>query len=109
MNALVVTLLLSHLLIAATSVPMILERVPPNRTYGFRTPATLGDERVWYAANAASGRWLLAATLISAAFAVAYLSHDRGALAPVVPLAFMTFAFLSAVAASFVSLRRILR
>lgn len=37
--------------LAALHVPMLRGRVPPNRTYGLRTPATLGDERVWYAAN----------------------------------------------------------
>ena len=46
------------LLIVGASVPMILRRARPNRWYGFRTPKTLGDERVWYEANAYSGRLL---------------------------------------------------
>ncbi|MBI2407755.1 MAG: SdpI family protein [Gemmatimonadetes bacterium] len=45
------------LLIAGAAVPLILRRIKPNRWYGFRTDKTLGDERVWYEANAYSG-WL---------------------------------------------------
>lgn len=47
------------LLIVGLSVPMILRCVTPDPWYGFRTPKTLADEGVWYAANAYSGRLLL--------------------------------------------------
>ncbi|MGH9903711.1 MAG: SdpI family protein [Pyrinomonadaceae bacterium] len=43
------------------SIPLILERVPPNRFYGFRTAKTLSDPKVWYAANRASGHDLFVA------------------------------------------------
>jgi uncharacterized membrane protein len=43
-------------LISGMSVPLILRRVKPNRWYGFRTPRTLSDDRMWYEANAYSGR-----------------------------------------------------
>ena len=46
------------LLIVGASVPLILRRAKPNRWYGFRTSKTLADERVWYEANAYSGRLL---------------------------------------------------
>ena len=36
--------------------PMQRGEIPPNRTVGLRTAATLADPAVWYAANAASGR-----------------------------------------------------
>lgn len=41
------------------ALPLIACRVKPNGWYGFRTPKTLKDERVWYAANAYVGRLLL--------------------------------------------------
>ncbi|MGE0702615.1 MAG: SdpI family protein [Vicinamibacterales bacterium] len=41
------------------SIPLILRWVPPNRFYGFRTPATLRSVSVWYDANALNGRHLL--------------------------------------------------
>jgi uncharacterized membrane protein len=40
------------------TIPLIFRWVPPNRFYGFRTPATLSDTSVWYDANALSGRHL---------------------------------------------------
>ena len=43
------------LLFVILGLPMALRRVPRNRFYGFRTPATLADDRVWYPANARSG------------------------------------------------------
>ena len=44
------------LLFIALAVPLMLRRVRPNGLYGLRVPATFQDERVWYDANAASGR-----------------------------------------------------
>ena len=43
------------LLLAGLSIPLIRRRVKPNRFYGFRTPQTLSDERIWYDANAYAG------------------------------------------------------
>ncbi len=40
------------------SVPLIFRRVPRNRFYGLRIPATCGNESVWYEANALHGRHL---------------------------------------------------
>ena len=39
------------LLLAALSVPMLLDKVPPNPWYGFRVPSTLADETLWYKIN----------------------------------------------------------
>ena len=47
------------LLMIGLSIPMIRRRVKPNYLYGFRTPKTLSDERIWYEANAYCGRLLL--------------------------------------------------
>src|ERR1051325_911124 len=46
------------------SVPMITERVPPNRWYGFRTPRTQSDPKVWYPANRIAGQYLAFAGLL---------------------------------------------
>jgi len=46
------------LLLVALSVPLILRRVKPNYFYGFRTPKTMSNERIWYDANAYAGRAL---------------------------------------------------
>ena len=36
--------------------PLIRREVGPNGLYGFRVPATLADETLWYAVNAHAGR-----------------------------------------------------
>src|SRR4051812_7168381 len=47
---------LSGLLIAALSVPLMRRKIPPNSSYGFRVRRTLDDPKVWYDANAFTGR-----------------------------------------------------
>ena len=54
-----VLLLLSAVLLILLAVPLWMRMVPPNRFYGVRTRATLGDEQRWYAVNARSGFDLL--------------------------------------------------
>jgi len=46
---------LTGLLFVGLSVPLIQKRVPPNRFYGFRTPKTLSDPKIWYEVNHISG------------------------------------------------------
>jgi uncharacterized membrane protein len=54
------------LLFVGLSIPLIKQRVPPNRFYGFRTPKTLSDSKIWYEANRISGHDLfLAGALIT--------------------------------------------
>ena len=53
-------------IVAAVSVPLIFGLIPPNRFYGVRTPRSLRDRDLWYAANAFGGWALLAAAVIGA-------------------------------------------
>ena len=59
------------LLVLALSIPLVLDKVPPNRAYGFRTPKTLSSQGVWYPANRAAGWFMLAAGVISICFNLA--------------------------------------
>jgi len=52
------------------SIPGILEKVPPNRWYGFRVAKTFSDERIWYAANRVMGIDMLIAGLLIVAGAI---------------------------------------
>ena len=52
-------LLLTAVLLIVFAVPLWMRMVPPNRFYGVRTRATLGDRERWYAVNATSGFDLL--------------------------------------------------
>ena len=54
----IVLFLVSGLLFVGISIPMIQRKVKPNPWYGFRTPKTLSNEKIWYAANEYCGRLL---------------------------------------------------
>lgn len=66
------------LLFCALAIPLMLRRVPPNGLYGLRVPATFADERVWYEANARSGRdiFVLGLAQIALALALPFLVPD---------------------------------
>jgi uncharacterized membrane protein len=61
MNDLVLDIVFAanSLLLIGLAIPLMQRRVRPNRLYGFRTPTTLGDERIWYEVNAITGADLL--------------------------------------------------
>ena len=61
------------LLFVGISIPLILERVPPNRYYGFRTKKTLSDSKIWYEANRLSAHDLLIAGVIITASSLVML------------------------------------
>ncbi len=58
------------LLSIVTGLPLARRRVPPNRWYGIRLPATFADEYVWYETNAAGGRDLMVLGIIVVGVAV---------------------------------------
>lgn len=58
------------LLFIGISIPLILEKVPPNRWYGLRVAKTFASERIWYAANRVAGYDLLWAGVAIAIAAV---------------------------------------
>ncbi|RYE52717.1 MAG: SdpI family protein [Sphingobacteriales bacterium] len=36
--------------------PLVFNKIPPNKFYGLRTEATLADEKLWFAKNHRAGR-----------------------------------------------------
>lgn len=56
--------ILAGMAFIAISIPLILEKVPPNRWYGFRVKKTLSDEKIWYVANRIAGYDLLIAGVV---------------------------------------------
>jgi uncharacterized membrane protein len=59
------------LILIALAWPLSARRVPPNRWYGLRVPATFADESVWYDANASAGRDMIGLGTLVVAVAVA--------------------------------------
>lgn len=62
------------------SIPLILRKIPRNKLYGYRTPATLGDDKIWYEANAYFSWRFLVASVLSAC--VALVLYDWRGLSP---------------------------
>lgn len=96
------------LLFTGLSIPLILGRVPPNASYGFRTAATLADPALWYRANAVSG-WceLIAACFSLLGYGLLFRYRARLSLAAITALGLLWFIgpVLVALAASWLWLR----
>ena len=92
-------------IIAVASVPLMLNAVPPNGVYGFRTRQTLAHRELWFRANRFAGWALFIASGLSAAvfaFHPEYASGRSiaGFVVFIVPL-------VAALGASFAYVRRI--
>jgi hypothetical protein len=61
MSSLNLVTVIAPLAIIALAIPLILEKVPRNRYYGFRTPFTMSSDPIWYRANKIAGITLVAA------------------------------------------------
>jgi len=66
-----ITMLACAAVFALVALPLALRRVGRNRIYGFRTTHTLSDDAVWFEVNAAFGKALLVASVVTAVFEVA--------------------------------------
>ena len=76
----IITYLLVGLIFIGIAIPLVQNKIKPNSIYGFRTRKTLSDPKIWYAANAYGGRWMLAVGVI---FVV---SASGFALVPLIPI-----------------------
>jgi uncharacterized membrane protein len=81
--------------VVVLGVPLWIAMIPPNRVYGLRTPATLDNESLWYAANRTTGRDIVCAGAIAFLFSVWLPDKGIGGLAYVL-LMLATFALCGA-------------
>jgi uncharacterized membrane protein len=59
------------LVMVVLSIPLILEKIPRNHIYGFRTKKTLSNDTIWYPANKIAGwDFLLAGIAILVLFSL---------------------------------------
>ena len=69
-------------------IPLLLEIVPPNPWYGFKTASALANEEIWYPVNRLTGYWLLIMGFACSGTAIcAYLADLRVGTAAWVNLA----------------------
>jgi uncharacterized membrane protein len=92
-------------IIAVASIPLILNVVPPNGVYGFRTRQTLTNRELWFRTNRFAGWAFLIASGVSAGIFATHPEYTSGRsfaglVVFVVPL-------VIALAASFAYVRRI--
>jgi hypothetical protein len=66
------TFVVSGLVLAAVSVPLILGWIPPNGLYGFRVRKTMEHPEIWYPVNKYGGERLLLTSLLLVLAAVGY-------------------------------------
>jgi len=102
--------LTSGLLYAGISLPLVVEKIKPNKWYGYRTKRTLSNPRIWYAANKVMGFDMLLAGLTIAFFASMVIGFGRSL--PLIAaiglnLAVMFVSIGCAVVHSFLSLRQL--
>lgn len=98
------------LLFIGISIPLIIEKVPPNRWYGFRVAKTFSSERIWYAANRSAGYDLLrAGVVIALTAALTRLFFSQIGLTTVHTINFALFfsVLVVAVVHSFLNLNRL--
>ena len=99
-----VSLSIACIVLALVSLPMILGKVPPNSTYGFRTRLTLSSPDIWYPANTFSGWALLIAAGIC--LVTLWLLPETLLVRPLVPVAAFLVPVSLSLVASLIYLRR---
>jgi uncharacterized membrane protein len=72
-NVLVFVFLASGVLFTLLGVPLARRKVPPNGSYGFRTPRTLENHQLWYDVNATTGKGFVISGIIIAVSSIALL------------------------------------
>ncbi len=97
------------LLLAGLSVPLILQKIPPNGLYGFRSRSTLENQQLWYKVNAYAGRRLLVVGLGTALVSIIlfYTSANNIDQYALSCLGLFLALFLWAILSSFLYLRSI--
>lgn len=70
MTTLLIMYVVFGLLLVGLSIPLLLDKIPPNPWYGVRVPSTLADPVRWYKANRYMARGLLLTGIITVIGAV---------------------------------------
>ncbi len=74
----VISFLVPCAIIAVASIPLMLNVVPPNRIYGFRTQQTLTNRELWFRANRFAGCALFIASGTSAVVFAVHPEYASG-------------------------------
>ena len=72
MRTLVLTNFITGLILVLISLPMMANKIKPNRFYGFRTRRTLENPEAWYKANEFAGKQLFVAGIFTSLVAIGF-------------------------------------
>ena len=100
-----ISLLVPCAIIAVVSIPLMLNVVPPNRVYGFRTQQTLTNRELWFRANRFAGCALFIASVTSAAVFAVHPEYASGR--SLIGLVAFLVPLVAALVASFAYVRRV--
>src|SRR5579859_4595039 len=70
LQLLMVMYVVMGLVVVGLAIPLVLRRIKPNPFYGVRLGRIMKDEKLWYAANAYVGWWMIALGVLTAILAV---------------------------------------
>lgn len=92
------TFKLIPILIVLLAIPLLFDKIPPNRWYGFRTVTSMSSDQAWYHSNkiAAKGMCVAAAIWMAASLVLPQLMADKQQ-ASMIGLWFGLFCVLAAV------------
>jgi uncharacterized membrane protein len=102
-----ITILVTCAVFSVVSIPLVLRKVPRNPVYGYRTRATLSDDKVWYEVNTYFGSRFLVASVLSACIAVAI--HIWGGIPPATYLKVSVVLLVAPVVAAWLLTARFVR
>jgi hypothetical protein len=73
------TFTLIPILIFLLAIPLLFDKIPRNRWYGFRTPTSMSSDQAWYHANrvAAKAMCVAAAIWMAASLVLSQLMADK--------------------------------
>lgn len=74
----IISFVIPSVVLLCASIPLILEKIPPNRGYGFRVKKTLADECIWYKANRYGGICFLFSSLTTLAVCLFFFVNKAG-------------------------------
>jgi uncharacterized membrane protein len=97
-------------LLIGISIPLMLEKVPPNRWYGLRVAKTLSSESIWYPANRVAGfdlMWAGIAIAITSVITGLFFARLGSTIFQTINFAVFIAALITAAVHSFLHLNRL--
>ncbi len=74
---LIISFIIPSIVFICVSIPLIMNRIPPNGLYGFRLRKTLSNKEIWYKANKFGGQCVFFAGVMTLTGCLWLWSHKE--------------------------------